>query len=130
MHTNWCVLVEISLEIGMLNFLVILLVTALKPVLDFIGCSLPHGSFTNSSMYFYIWCAIRPRFKQSHYREVPRWGMSMKKIKCYFLNSICFWYMKTCHMYQKHFWGILWFHSTVHRGAFCQFPFRWAKCHN
>ena len=30
MHTNWCVLIEISMEIGMLNFWVGLLVTALK----------------------------------------------------------------------------------------------------
>ena len=30
MHTNLCVLIEISMEIGMLNFLVGLLVTALK----------------------------------------------------------------------------------------------------
>ena len=29
MHTNWCVLIEISMEIGMLNFWLPLLVTAL-----------------------------------------------------------------------------------------------------
>ena len=29
MHTNWCVLIEISMEIGMLNFWLVLLVTAL-----------------------------------------------------------------------------------------------------
>ena len=28
MHTNWCVLIEISMEIGMLNFWLGLLVTA------------------------------------------------------------------------------------------------------
>ena len=28
MHTNWCVLIEISIEIGMLNFWLELLVTA------------------------------------------------------------------------------------------------------
>ena len=62
--------------------------------------------------------------KQCHYREVPRWGVSnrarhnwncflaYKKFEVFLQNFICFWYIKMCHIYQKHFWGTWWFHRS------------------
>ena len=61
---------------------------------------------------------------QSHYREVPLWGVSnvarhnwkcflaYKKFEVFFQKFICFWYIKMCHIYQKHFWVIGWFHRS------------------
>ena len=42
MHTNWCVLIEISMEIGMLNFWLGLLVTA-GQIISRIYLSLPNA---------------------------------------------------------------------------------------
>ena len=63
-------------------------------------------------------------WEQSHYKEVPRWGVSngarhnwkcflaFKKFKVFFLNFIYFWYIKMCHKLYHFIWGIWWFHRS------------------
>ena len=75
MHTNWCVLIEISMEIGMLNFWLPLLVTALTKENYFIrrlillifdpsplknadvlnGWSLMYNTFTVHFLYYFFY---------------------------------------------------------------------------
>ena len=52
MHTNWCVLIEISMEIGMLNFWLGLLVTALTKETYFSSVCIMISKKDKSLAYF------------------------------------------------------------------------------
>ena len=85
------------------------------------NCDADHLYLKHS--FRWLWPSLHTHM-QSHYREVPRWGVSngarhnwkcflaYKKFEVFFFNFICFWYIKMCHIYQKHFWGIWWFHRS------------------
>ena len=38
--------------------------------------------------------------------------LAYKKFEVFFKNFICLWYIKMCHIYQKHLLGIWWFHRS------------------